>query len=329
MRFRCIAWKACGIVETDASATIDKKVRLALEEVGLDTGESAPYLLHLLAVREATERLGGLSAEAIKARTFETLRLMALNGSRQRPLVFAIEDAHWIDRTSQEFLESLAESVAGARILLLATYQPGYRPPWLERSYATQLSLQRLAPSESLSVIRAVLSPDRMSEPVAKLILEKAEGNPFFLEAMARAVTEHGAHDAGVTVPDTVHGVLMARIDRLPDEAKRLLQTASILGREFSLRLLGALWEGGAFEQHLLDLKRMEFLFERTLGGGEAVYVFTHALTQDVAYESLLQSRRRMLHAAAGGALETLYDGRLEEVYERLAHPYASRSGRS
>ncbi len=269
----------CGVMETDTPESIEKKVRLGLEEVGLDGSESAPYLLYLLGVREGTERLGGLSHEAIKARTFETLRQMALTGSQRRPIILAIEDAHWIDRTSQEYLESLAESLAGARILLLATFRPGYRPPWVEKSYATQLSLHRLAPSDSLSVVRAVIPPDRMSEPVARLILEKAEGNPFFLEEMARAVTERSGGHANLSVPDTVHGVLMARIDRLPEEAKRVLQTASILGRDFSVPLLGALVEGGgAFEQHLLDLKRREFVYEQPheargliRGGGDRV----------------------------------------------------------
>jgi class 3 adenylate cyclase/tetratricopeptide (TPR) repeat protein len=311
----------CGIGESDTPETTAEKVQRGLEEIGLDGAESAPYLLHLLGVRDGLERLGGLSAQAIKAGTFETLRQMALHGSAQRPLVFAIEDVHWIDRTSQEFLESLAESLSGARILAIVTFRPGYRLPWFDHSYATQLSLSRLAPAASLSVVRAVLTRDRMSQPLAELILDKAEGNPLFLEEMARAVAEDGGADK-LAVPDTINGILSARIDRLPPDAKRLLQTASVLGREFSPRLLSAVWDGRAFDPHLAELKRMEFLYERSAGGGEPVYVFKHALTEDVAYGSLLRSRRQALHAAAGRALETLYAGRLEDVSERLAHHY-------
>jgi tetratricopeptide (TPR) repeat protein len=171
--------------------------------------------------------------------------------------------------------------------------------------------------------VRAVLHREEVPEPVAQIILEKAEGNPFFLEELSKAVAEHEDLRAEIGVPDTVQGVLMARIDRLAKQPRRVLQTASILGREFSLRLLGAIWEGpGALEPHLLELRRLEFIYEQS-GAEESVYVFKHALTQDVAYESLLVSRRRALHAAAGRALETLYADRLVDVYDKLAYHYS------
>jgi predicted ATPase len=245
----------CDVLESDSAEEIDAKVRFGLEELGLAPDAGAPYLLHLLGVRERTERLAGLSTEALKAHTFETLRQMALNGAQRRTLVFHVEDAHWIDRTSEEFLESLAESLGVVRILLLATFRPGYRPEWLRRSYATQLALPRLTPSDSLHVVRSMPAVPRLSDDVARVIADKAEGNPFFLEGMARAVAERG----DLAVPDTVQGVLMARIDRLPENAKRVLQTASVLGREFPLRLLRAVADGGgAVDQHVIDLKRAD-----------------------------------------------------------------------
>ena len=153
--------------------------------------------------------------------------------------------------------------------------------------------------------------------------MAKAEGNPFFLEELTRAVIEHGDFQAEVIAPDTIQGVLSARIDRLPEPHKRVLQTASVLGREFASRLLREIWDGsGSLDPLLLDLQRMEFVFERT-GAVEPVYVFKHALTQDVAYASLLTTRRQALHAAAGQALETLYAERLEDVHDRLAYHYA------
>jgi predicted ATPase len=154
------------------------------------------------------------------------------------------------------------------------------------------------------------------------MIIQKAEDNPFFLEELTRAVIEHGDTPASIDVPDTIQGVLSARIDRLPETHKRLLQTASVLGREFAPRLLQALWEEPTpLEALLMDLKRLEFLYERARGE-EPVYVFKHALTQDVTYDSLLTTRRQVLHAAAGHALERLYPDRLAERSEELARHY-------
>ena len=312
----------CGITDTETPETLTAKVCDSLQEVGMDAEEWAPYLLHLFGVQANTERLGVLSPEAIKARTFELIRQMSLNGSQRRPLIFAIEDLHWMDTTSEAFFALLAESLNAARILVLGTYRPGYRPPWLEQSNATQIALQRLTREDSLVVIRSLAPPERLPEPMVQTILAKAEGNPFFLEELTRTVLDVGESPAAMVVPDTVQGVLMARIDRLPEVAKRLLQTASVLGREFSLRLLSAIWtEPGSLAPLLLELKRLEFVYEQT-GAEEPTYVFKHALTQDVAYESLLTTRRQALHAAAGLALERLYAARLEDVYDRLAYHY-------
>jgi class 3 adenylate cyclase/tetratricopeptide (TPR) repeat protein len=313
----------CGISETESPATIIEKVRLALQEVGMDPEESAPYLLQLLGVKEGTESLAVLTPEAIRTRTFETLKQMSLQGSQQRPLIFEIEDVHWIDKTSEAYLASLVESLAGTAILLLTTYRPGYRPPWIDKSYATQLSLRSLTPQDSVTVVHSTSHHAALPASLEHRIIEQAEGNPFFLEELTRAVIEQGALPTDVVVPDTIQGVLSARIDRLPEAHKRLLQTASVLGREFSPRLLAAMWEGsGLLESLLLELKRLEFLFERT-GADEPLYVFKHALTQEVAYASLLTGHRQALHAAAGQALEALYTDRLDEVYDRLAYHYA------
>ena len=313
----------CGITEADSPEAIAQKVRIGLQDVGMDPEEGAPYLLQLLGLNVGTDRLAALSPEAIKARTFETLRQMSLSGSRQRPLILAVEDLHWIDRTSEAWFASLVEHLVGAPIFLLVTYRPGYRPPWLEKSYATQLALQPLSPQDSLSMVRSVLQGTAVPDPLAQVIISKAEGNPFFLEELSRAVAEQAQLRPSLAVPDTIQGVLLARIDRLPEAPKRVLQTASVLGREVPLKLLTVIWEDpGALEPHLLELKRLEFLNER-IGADEPIYVFRHALTQEVVYESLRFARRQALHAAAGQALEGLYVDRLEEAYDRLAYHYA------
>ena len=312
----------CGITETDSPEAIAEKVRFALQEVGLEVEVSAPYLLQLLGVKEGTESLAALSPEAIKTQTFGTLRQWSVKGSQQWPLILEVEDLHWVDKTSEEYLAALVESMAGASILLLTTYRPGYRPPWLDKSYATQLSLRSLAAPEALTVVRSTSQQRALPDHLERMIVEKAEGNPFFLEELTRAVLEHADFETAVTVPDTIQGVLMARIDRLPEESKRLLQTATVLGREFSPRLLKAIWDGtGELEPLLLGLKRLEFLYERT-GATEPMVVFKHALTQEVAYGSLLTTRRQALHAAAGHALEPLAQERLAERSEELAHHF-------
>jgi len=313
----------CGITPTDAAEEVAEKARFGLEEVGMDGGEGTPYLLHLMGAREGTDALAGLSPEAIKGQIFEIIRQLALNGSRKRPIILNVEDLHWIDSTSEEWFASLVESLSGAPILLLCTYRPGYRPPWIDLSYSTQLSLRPLSDADASSVVRSVLGAETAADSVVRMILDRAEGNPFFLEELSRAVAEHADLGSEVAVPETIQGVLMARIDRLAEEPRRVLQTASVLGREFSVRLLAAIWEGpGTLEPHLLDLKRQEFLHERP-GTSEPVYAFKHALTQDVAYDSMLTARRQALHEAAAQALERLHAGRLEEAYDRLAHHYS------
>jgi tetratricopeptide (TPR) repeat protein len=273
-------------------------------------------------VKEGTERLAELSPEAVQSRMFDVMWQASLRGSQRRPLVFAIEDVHWIDKASETYLDSLVESLAGARILLVLTYRPGFGPRWLDKSYATQIALQPLSPEDSLTVVSALLPAPATPGPLARRIVDKAEGNPFFLEELARTVGEQGA-SGEAAVPDTIQEVVEARIHRLPDEPRRALQAAAILGREASVRLLRALWEGpGDPEPHLRTLTRLEFLYDKP-AGDEPVFVFKHALTREVARETLPPARRQALHAAAGRALETFYADRLETVHDRLAYHYA------
>ena len=312
-----------GIEPGDPAEAITAKVQLALAEVGMDADRGSPFLLHLLGVPASADLLGDLSPEAVRAGVFETLRSMCLQGSRRRPLVLAVEDLHWIDATSEATFRSLAEALADAPILLLGTHRPGYRPPWDDLAWTTQVILRPLGPAESRTVVRAVIGPRAAETALEGAILGRGEGNPFFLEELARSAGDRGDLEAGVEVPETVQGVLMARIDRLPREPRRVLQTASVLGREFSPRLLGTIWHGGGeLDHHLAQLRRLEFLYERP-GETETLWVFKHALTQDVAYGSLLSGRRRELHAAAARSLEALAGERPEEVQELLAMHYS------
>jgi tetratricopeptide (TPR) repeat protein len=315
--------RSVRIAEGDSPASIARKVRAGLEELGMEPEEWAPYLHHLLGVKEGTERLGVLSRDAIRTRTVDALRQMGLRGSRQRPIVFVCEDLQWIDRSSEECLASLIEASAGASVLSLLTYRPGYRPPWIDKSYATQLALQPLSRGDSRRIVESLLATRSAQDTLAPAILSKAEGNPFFLEELCRAVSEQPDAAGGLAVPDTVEEALRARIDRLPEDVKDTLRLASVIGREVPLRLLQAVWRGpGDIAQHLRELTRLEFLYEQTRPG-ESVSVFKHALTQEVVYDSLPLAQRQALHAAAARALERLYEGRPEEADDRLAYHYA------
>jgi tetratricopeptide (TPR) repeat protein len=311
----------CGLVEYDTPEVVTGKIHVALRGVGIDPSRGAPFLLHLLGIKGAAGSLTTLSPETIKVRTFETLHTLFLAGSRPEALVMAIEDLHWIDQASEEYLGSLADRVVGGRIVLAATYRPGYRPPWINKSSATQIAIQPLAPKESLTVVRVAFGSEEVADPLARLILAKAEGNPFFLEELARAARDHGAASATLTAPDTVQEVLLARIDRLPPAGRSLLQAAAVIGKDFSFDILRALAGGpdDVIQDGLRHLQGAEFVHE-TGATPQAEYTFKHALTHEVAYEDLTGGQRRELHSKILATMEALYPGRLAEHIERLAH---------
>jgi tetratricopeptide (TPR) repeat protein len=312
----------CAITGSDPGQAIGEKLKGTLQDLGVPLEPHADYLLQLLGGDREAPKVA-ISPETTKARKFEALRQVTLAACRRRPMLLVLEDIHWIDRTSEAYVDFLTESLAGAPLLLVCTYRPGYSPPWIERSYATQIALRPLTKSESLTVVQSVGERTQVSELIASVVLDKAEGNPLFLEELARMVLQQADRSAVRGVPETIQDVLMARIDLLPDALKWLLQTASVLGREFQSVLLDAICEDpGSLDERLHSLARAEFLYERNDPDG-SVYVFKHALTQEVAYDSLLLSRRNQLHLSAAQAFEKLYAGRIENAYDRLAYHYA------
>src|SRR5205809_999914 len=214
---------SCGITDADTPDVVVERVSVGLREVGMDPARSGPYLFHLLGLQEGVERLATLEPAVRKARVFETLRQMWVGRSRQLPLVIVVEDLQWIDTISEEFFVSLAEVLVGSPILLVSTYRAGYRPPWIDKSYATQMALLPLAPDESRHVLKSALGAGEISDALADLIVAKAEGNPFFVEELGRAVREQGGPAAALAVPDTIQEVLLGRIGRLAPADKRLL----------------------------------------------------------------------------------------------------------
>jgi class 3 adenylate cyclase/predicted ATPase len=304
----------------------------------LDRGleDTLSYLLALLGDAAATATLAPVDPPIKRRRTFEALTRLLLRESLNQPVLLLIEDLQWLDSETDAWLQELSERTASARILLLVNYRPEYQHSWGSKSYYTQLRLDPLGLEEAQELLTALLGNGAGLESLKHLILAKTEGNPFFMEELVQALADQGilARVEGggarlirplmaIQVPPTVQGVLAARIDRLPAAEKALLQTLAVVGKEFPWRLLMQVVAQPDEDVHRLlsHLQGGEFIYERP-AFPEPEYTFKHALTQEVAYNSLLLERRRLLHARAAQAIETLFGDQLEDYYHELAHHY-------
>jgi DNA-binding CsgD family transcriptional regulator/tetratricopeptide (TPR) repeat protein len=321
------------IVPSDTDTDIQAKVLRGTEALGADVAAIAPYLLRLLAVEAESSIPVALAPEMVKRKTFEALQMLMLKGAARRPLILTIEDLHWVDKTTEECLTFLLEHIAGARVLLVYTHRPEFVSTWSRKSYHGVITLTRLSSQESRQMLNAMLG--QVEERLTALIVEKSEGVPFFLEELVQSLQETSAierHEgcwrlksgtATLPIPDSVEEVLMARIDRLPDAAKSVLQVSAVIGREFRWELLKA--TTGLADQellvHLSALTAAELLYARGVLP-QTTYLFKHAFTQEAAYRSLLMPRRCDLHRRVALALETLFADRLEEYYGQLAHHF-------
>jgi class 3 adenylate cyclase/DNA-binding winged helix-turn-helix (wHTH) protein len=316
-----------GMTPGEPYVALTTAVHHRLQEAAFDPDEGVPLILSLLDTPLETEHLGMLSPPERKVRTFALLRHLVFQEAQHQPCLLAVENLHWSDATSEEWLTSLIERLAGHAVLVLVTYRPGYQPAWLAQSYATQIALSPLRARDSRTVVHSVLQTASVPEMVVQRIVTQAAGNPFFLEELAWHVVEHGEQAAPLAVPETIEAVLAARIDRLPLTEKGLLQTAAVIGMEISVPLLQAVTDLAAaeFHMHLGHLQTAEFLYETGKLPACAI-TFKHALTHEVAYGSLLQEHRRTLHGRTAQAIEALFAERLPEHYYALAHHY-SRSG--
>jgi DNA-binding winged helix-turn-helix (wHTH) protein len=322
-----LLWQQWGLTDADSLTIRRAKVQAGLHRMGLDVDTAAPAVLDLLGLAEATEPWGSLSPQARKGRIFATLHQLFLDGSQVQPLVVEVENLHWADPSTEEYLAALVARLSGAKILLLVTYRPGYRPPWIVSSIATQISLQPLAPFHSRRLVQAALGQQSLPGAVLQQILTKAGGNPLFLEELTLAVREQSDTTRTAAVPDTMQAVLAARTDRLPPVAKYLLQTAAVIGPEVPEPLLRALvtLPETVLAESLTQLQTSEFLFE-TRAFPTSTYTFKHALTQEVAYQSLLRRTRRQLHAQIVQVVRERFPELAEAQPERLAH-HATEAG--
>jgi predicted ATPase len=249
----------------------------------------------------------------------------------------AIEDLHWIDKSSEDTLKALLDGIAGERIFLIFTYRPEYVHTWGSKSYHSQITLNRLSNRESLTVVNDLLGNENIESDLEELILEKTEGVPFFIEEFIKSLKDLKAierHNSqyqlaenveDLSIPSTIQDVIMARVDSLPESAKELLQVGSVIEREFSYGLIKEV--SGLTERKILSrlsaLKDSELIFERGIFP-ENMYIFKHALTQEVVYDSILTQRKKELHNKIGQAIEQLYKDNVHECYGILAEHFIS-----
>jgi predicted ATPase len=297
--------------------------------------DTLPYLFSLLGIVEGDDPLAQMDGQIKKRRTLEAIKRILLRESLNQPLMVIFEDLHWIDEQTQELLNLLADSIATAKFLLLENYRPEYSHQWNSKTYYTQLRLDPLGKESAEEMLSALLGDGKDLIPLKRLIIERTEGTPFFMEEIVQALFEDGVLQRNravklarsmnaVKVPATVQAVLASRIDRLPAEEKELLQTLAVLGREFPLGLVQRVTRkpDDGLERRLSRLQAGEFIYEQP-AAGDVEYTFKHALTQEVAYNALLVERRKLLHERAGQALESLFAEQLEDHLDELAHHYS------
>ena len=315
-----------NIRENDGDPEVRNKVKQGLKLLQIDEVNTLPYFLELLSVKDSGIDQIPLSPEGKKDQTLQALTRIVLKGAEIQPLILAVEDLHWIDRSSEDALKDLLEHIAGAKVLLIFTYRTEYVHTWGARSFHSQITLNRISNREALAMVSHLLATESVAENLQDLILEKTEGIPFFLEEFLKSLKDlqiiHRQDTIyaltkdprDVTIPSTIQDVIMARVDALPEGAKEVLQTGSVIEREFPhelIRMVTKLSERDLLT-HLSALKDAELLYERGVYPN-ATYIFKHALTREVVYDSILTKRRKELHAAVAEAMEQTCQSNLAE----------------
>jgi class 3 adenylate cyclase/tetratricopeptide (TPR) repeat protein len=324
----------CRIGADDDARTRREKVtgRILALDRGLE--DTLPYLFALLGLVEGSDPFAQMDGQMRRRRTHEAMKRVLLRESLNQPLMVIFEDLHWIDSETQALLNLLVDSIGTARILLLVNYRPEYQHHWGSRTSYTQIRLDPLGRESREEMLASLLGTDPGLAALKRLVIERTEGNPFFMEETVQVLLDEGAlvrngevklnRPLGqLKIPPTVHAILAARIDRLPSAGKELLQTLAVIGKDLPLELVKVVTGKGEeqLESLLADLQAGEFIYEQPSPAG-AEYTFKHALTQEVAYNSVLTERRRAVHDQTARAMERLYAQQLENHYTELAYHY-------
>ena len=323
----------------DAAPDVRAKVtaRLGALDPALEPAVSA--CLALLDVQVDDARWQALDPAQRRQRGLEATQVLLLRESQSQPLLLIVEDLQWADSETLALLDGVVERMPRARIVLLASYRPEYQDGWSAKTYYTRLRLDALPHQSAAELLRGLLGTEPGLAPLERVLIERTDGNPLFLEESARTLVETGVLEGGsgryrparplaaIQMPATVQAILAARLDRLPEREKRLLQSASVIGKDVPFALLQALEDAPEAElrQALVHLQAAEFLYEKSLFP-DLEYTFKHALTHEVAYGTLLHDSRRALHARLVALIERSSAGRDAEPVDRLAH-HAFRGG--
>ncbi|MFN2555708.1 MAG: AAA family ATPase [Nitriliruptorales bacterium] len=324
-----------GVKESDDEAGIIRRVEERTAAWDERARTLVPYLKNLLNVDQGDQSVARTDPRERQAAIFHALQTLLLIESRQRPLVVLVEDLHWVDESTEQALVALVDVVPTAPVLLVLTYRPGYSPSLGDRTYFSRITLRRLPQEETAAMARAVLQAEALPPELVQLVNSKAEGNPFYTEEVTKSLLESGVLRRlegsfelaqpvdQLRLPDTIQEVVLSRIDRLQPAAREALQLASVIGREFTERLLARISDPESqLDEALNELKRLELVYQKEYFP-DLSYMFKHALTHEVAYSTLLRERRRALHRLVGAAIEELYPERLAEQVETLAHHHA------
>jgi class 3 adenylate cyclase/predicted ATPase/DNA-binding IscR family transcriptional regulator/ribosomal protein L40E len=324
-----------GITEQDSDQVAREKIAGRYVLLDESLREALPLVFDLLGISDPERPAPAMDPESRQRQLVAVVKRVTQMWGRRQTSVTFLEDLHWFDGGSEGFLEAIVDALPGTQWLVLVNFRPEYHAAWMQKSYYQQLPLLPLGPEAIADLLRDLLGGDPSLAALGERIRERTGGNPFFIEEVVQALAETGTLEgakgayrlvrpaAEVRLPATVHAVLAARIDRLAEREKQVLETAAVVGREFTEPVLRRVVELSEIDlaASLQKLANAEFVYEEVLYP-QAQYTFKHALTQEVAYNSLLNERRLTLHERVAKAIEEIFTGRLEEHLSELAHHY-------
>jgi len=319
----------------DDDQKIREKIVKGLNDLGIDEKEIVPYFLEILSVKDSGINTLIMSPDAIKDKLAESLKLIIQKLSEVKPLIMIVEDLHWTDQSSIEIINLLFEVVPGARVFVIFTYRPEFSPNWGNWSYHSQITLYKLTTKQIATMVSHILGPSYLLGEFIDFVVDRTEGTPFFIEEFIKYLKGHGLIDKKeksyvltenikeIKVPATIQDVVMARIDKVPEKAKKILKIGSVVEREFSYELIGNLvdYPESILLSILSTLKDSALIFERGIFP-KSVYVFKHALIREIIYESILSDKKKKYHEQIGFAIEQLSKNTLPEHYEILARHF-------
>lgn len=325
-----------NIREGQRESIIKKSMEEKITQLDVEFKSILSPLYELLSLHVHDEQYMRLLPPQRRERIFEALRDLIIRESENKPVLIVIEDFHWVDKTTEEFLNYFIGWLPKTSVLLVLLYRPEFTHIWGSKSYYRHISIDQLTFNKGVILLQSILKSTNIEPELRELVLNRAGGNPLFMEEITQTLLENGSikkkrnnqyvlngDTSHIEVPDTIQGIITSRIDRLENDLKRTMQVASVIGRDFAYNILQAITGmQDELKNHLLNLQEYEFIYEKNLFP-ELEYSFKHSVTQEVAYDSLLLNMRRKTHERIGEAIELLYPDRIEEFYEILAYHYA------